>query len=65
MRTMKAYQLVEWQQPTIELMEVLELAQRGLIHAHVERFPLERVAEAYERLREGSLDGRAVIVPHG
>jgi len=50
---------------TIELMEVLELARQGGIRAHVERFSLDRVGEAYERLREGSLDGRAVIVPHG
>jgi propanol-preferring alcohol dehydrogenase len=47
----------------IELMEVLELARQGVIRAHVERFPLDRVAEAYERMREGSLDGRAVICP--
>ena len=50
---------------TIELMEVLELARQGVIHAHVERFPLDRVADAYERLRDGSLEGRAVILPHG
>ena len=49
----------------IELMEVLELARAGKIRAHVERFPLERVADAYQRLREGSLDGRAVICPNG
>jgi propanol-preferring alcohol dehydrogenase len=49
----------------IELIEVLELARQGKIRPHVERFPLERVGEAYERMREGSLDGRAVICPHG
>jgi len=49
----------------IELAEVLELARSGRIHAHVEHFPLERVAEAYERMREGSLSGRAVITPNG
>ncbi len=49
----------------IELMEVLDLAREGKIGAHVERFPLDRVAEAYRRLREGSLEGRAVICPHG
>lgn len=49
----------------VELMEVLDLARDGKIRAHVERFPLERVGEAYDRLREGSLDGRAVICPHG
>jgi propanol-preferring alcohol dehydrogenase len=48
---------------TIELMEVLELARQGAIRAHVERFPLDRVEDAYERMREGSLDGRAVICP--
>jgi alcohol dehydrogenase, propanol-preferring len=49
----------------IELMEVLELARAGKIRAHVERFPLERVEEAYERLRDGSLEGRAVVCPNG
>jgi propanol-preferring alcohol dehydrogenase len=49
----------------VELMEVLELAQAGRIKPHTERFPLDRVEEAYQRMREGSLDGRAVICPHG
>lgn len=46
-----------------ELLELLDLARQGLVRPRVERFPLERVAEAYARLREGSLAGRAVIVP--
>jgi propanol-preferring alcohol dehydrogenase len=49
----------------VELMEVLELARQGRIRAHVEQLPLERVEDAYARLREGHLAGRAVIVPHG
>ena len=49
----------------VELTEVLELARAGKIRSHVERFPLERAEEAYERMRQGSLDGRAVICPHG
>ncbi|MGB7588349.1 MAG: NAD(P)-dependent alcohol dehydrogenase [Solirubrobacterales bacterium] len=49
----------------IELMEVLDLAGAGKIRAHAERFSLDRVDEAYERLRKGSLQGRAVICPHG
>ncbi len=49
----------------VELGEVLDLARAGKIRAHVERFPLERVADAYDRMREGSLDGRAVICPNG
>lgn len=49
----------------VEFGEVLDLARAGRIRAHVERFPLERVEQAYARMREGSLDGRAVICPHG
>jgi propanol-preferring alcohol dehydrogenase len=49
----------------IELAEVLELARTDRIHAHVEHFPLERAGEAYQRMREGSLNGRAVITPNG
>jgi len=48
----------------VELMEVLDLARAGKIQAHVERFPLERVADAYASMREGTLSGRAVICPH-
>ena len=50
---------------TTELIEVLELARQGAIQARVERFPLEQAAEAYQRMRDGSLEGRAVIVPNG
>ena len=46
-----------------ELGEVLALARAGAIATHTERFPLERAAEAYARLRDGTLDGRAVICP--
>lgn len=49
----------------VELMEVLDLARAGEIRAHVERFPLDRVDDAYEKMRKGTLDGRAVICPHG
>jgi propanol-preferring alcohol dehydrogenase len=49
----------------LELMEVLELARAGTITPYVETFPLERAGEAYERLRDGTLSGRAVICPHG
>lgn len=49
----------------LELAEVLDLARTGQIHAHVEHFPLERAAEAYQRMRDGALTGRAVITPNG
>jgi len=48
-----------------ELVEVVELARAGRIRAHTERFPLARVADAYARLRAGTVVGRAVITPHG
>lgn len=49
----------------VELMEVLDLARAGHIRAHVERFALDDVAEAYAAMREGRLEGRAVICPNG
>jgi len=47
-----------------ELIEVLDLAARGHIHATVTTFPLDEAAEAYRRLRAGEVTGRAVIVPN-
>lgn len=44
---------------------MVQLARTGAIRAHTERFPLDSVEDAYARLREGVLEGRAVITPHG
>jgi propanol-preferring alcohol dehydrogenase len=46
-----------------ELHEVVSLCQRHPIQHRVERFPLEQAPLAYERLRAGTLEGRAVVVP--
>jgi propanol-preferring alcohol dehydrogenase len=46
-----------------ELIEVLDLGARGLIHPKVTTFPLEEAVGAYRALHEGKLPGRAVIVP--
>lgn len=46
-----------------ELHEVIALAQRGLIKAHVQRFSLEDGMRAYRLMEQGQLSGRAVIVP--
>jgi propanol-preferring alcohol dehydrogenase len=46
-----------------ELMEVIALAAAGHVRARVERFTLEDAPRAYEMMREGTLDGRAVVVP--
>ncbi|MFI5008900.1 MAG: hypothetical protein ACHQDY_01345 [Solirubrobacterales bacterium] len=45
------------------MIEVLELARAEKIHVHVQRYPLARVADVYERLRSGQIDGRAVVCP--
>ena len=46
-----------------ELHEVVSLCQRLPIRHRVERFAFDRTPEAYERLREGTLAGRAVVLP--
>src|SRR5690625_730078 len=46
-----------------ELMEVVALARSGLIRSEVETYPLEEAKDVYERLREGRIRGRAVLVP--
>ena len=45
-----------------ELIEVVELARRGQIRVHVERFGIDDAPAAYQKLHNGSLRGRAVIV---
>jgi alcohol dehydrogenase, propanol-preferring len=49
----------------VELMECLDLAREGKIHAHLEHFSLDEAPRVYEKMREGRLDGRAVISPDG
>ncbi|WP_313459308.1 NAD(P)-dependent alcohol dehydrogenase [Stenotrophomonas sp.] len=46
-----------------ELMEVIALAASGRIRADVETFKLDQAVEVYQRLREGRIHGRAVLVP--
>lgn len=46
-----------------ELMEVLDLARAGLVRVHTERFTLDEAPEAYRRLHDGTVRGRAVVVP--
>ncbi len=47
-----------------ELVEVLELAVRGLLRAEVRRFSLDEATAAYEQLAAGTVEGRAVVVPN-
>lgn len=46
-----------------ELVELFELAARGLVHAEHTVYSLDDAAKAYEDLRAGRVRGRAVIVP--
>ena len=46
-----------------ELSEVLDLARRDLVKAHVRRFGLDAAGDAYDALAAGTLEGRAVVVP--
>ncbi|MEU0514735.1 MULTISPECIES: NAD(P)-dependent alcohol dehydrogenase [Amycolatopsis] len=46
-----------------ELVEVLDLAARGLLRVTATTFPLDEALEAYRRLEAGDVVGRAVVVP--
>jgi propanol-preferring alcohol dehydrogenase len=46
-----------------ELHEVVALARAGAIRIDVERFGLEQAIDGYRRLRNGDVDGRAVVLP--
>ena len=46
-----------------ELVEVLDLAARGLIRPQVTTYPLADAAKAYHELAQGHIRGRAVVVP--
>jgi propanol-preferring alcohol dehydrogenase len=46
-----------------ELAEVLRLAARGLITPEITTFTLDDALDAYRQMQDGTLRGRAVIVP--
>jgi len=46
-----------------DLYDVVALAQRGLIDVHTETFSLDQGVEAYHKLHDGQVMGRAVLVP--
>jgi propanol-preferring alcohol dehydrogenase len=48
-----------------ELIEVFDLARAGAVSVHTERFSLDEAPEAYARLHEGRINGRAVVLPGG
>ena len=46
-----------------ELVELLNLAGRGLVHAEMTTYSLDNAVQAYKDLQAGQVKGRAVIVP--
>ncbi|MFF1392244.1 NAD(P)-dependent alcohol dehydrogenase [Streptomyces sp. NPDC058287] len=46
-----------------ELMEVLDLARAGVVSVHVEPYGIDSAPTAYQRLHDGAVRGRAVILP--
>ena len=46
-----------------EMRELIALAQSGKIKAHVEKFALADSEAAYEKLHDGNVRGRAVVMP--
>ncbi|WP_410221430.1 NAD(P)-dependent alcohol dehydrogenase [Pedobacter sp.] len=46
-----------------ELMEVVGLARQKKIHIEIERYHLDQANEVYDRLRQGKIKGRAVLIP--
>ncbi|GAM07134.1 NAD(P)-dependent alcohol dehydrogenase [Novosphingobium sp. MBES04] len=46
-----------------ELIEVIALARSGQIKADIETHDLDEAVKVYDRLREGKVPGRAVLVP--
>jgi propanol-preferring alcohol dehydrogenase len=46
-----------------ELVEVLDLGARGLVRPKSSTFRLDEAVVAYRKMRDGTLEGRAVVVP--
>jgi propanol-preferring alcohol dehydrogenase len=46
-----------------ELHEVVALARAGSVVIEVERIALDEAIDGYRRLRDGEVDGRAVVLP--
>ena len=46
-----------------ELVELFDLASRGLVHAEHSVYSLDEAPRAYRDLADGRVKGRAVVVP--
>ncbi|SCD68021.1 alcohol dehydrogenase, propanol-preferring [Streptomyces sp. TverLS-915] len=48
-----------------EMGETFDLARAGAVDVHIETYALDEAPKAYERLHDGKVQGRAVILPNG
>lgn len=48
-----------------ELIETFDLARAGSVEVEIETYSLDEAPKAYQRLHEGKIRGRAVILPNG
>jgi len=46
-----------------ELSEVLALARRGLLRSRIQRVRFEEINQAFDKLAQGQIEGRAVLTP--
>ena len=46
-----------------DFRRVLDLARAGAIHVEVERYTIDQAPDAYRKLHDGTIRGRAVVVP--
>lgn len=47
----------------VEMMEIVKLAERGVIHADTQTFALTDALQVYRKLEQGEIRGRAVLIP--
>ncbi|MDQ4130194.1 MAG: NAD(P)-dependent alcohol dehydrogenase, partial [Actinomycetota bacterium] len=47
----------------VELVELVTLAQQGLVTLHTQEYPLDEANDAITELENGKLRGRGILVP--
>jgi propanol-preferring alcohol dehydrogenase len=47
-----------------DLVKVVDLARSGAVRVHVETYTIDEAPHAYRRLRDGLVNGRAVVLPN-
>jgi propanol-preferring alcohol dehydrogenase len=50
---------------TSDLRDVIALAEKGRLVPKITTFDFDHIPDAFHALEHGTLEGRAVILPHG